>query len=99
MLSDLHVLDLEQQRPTWQQVQPRLLAADSKASSCTPALTTGRGGTIGAGSSTPSSALLPLAGHAGKQAVCSSVWLWDPRPVQAAVVSTETTDSNWTTIM
>eukprot|EP00775_Hariotina_reticulata_P009339 gene9339-9502_t len=77
MLSDLHVLDLDQQCPAWQQVQPRLLSSASTGGSSITAMTAGRGGSSldGSGtlSSTPSSAVLPLplAGHAGKH-LCAS---------------------------
>lgn len=61
MLSDLHTLDLNQQPPTWHQVQPRLLAAGIHSSG-TPNNSSSAGA---AGSSGAKPALLSLAGHCG----------------------------------
>lgn len=60
MLSDLLILDLNQQMPTWKQVHPRLQAGNTSSS--------GTKAAAGAGSSsgsTPRTALLALAGHCG----------------------------------
>ena len=68
MLSDLHLLDLNQQHPTWKQIQPRLLLTGIHSSSSSAA------GTPNSTQQKP--ALLSLAGHCGGVDKSGHVVFW-----------------------